>query len=241
MHTPHYPSGPSNREMYYNIKQYKEIKETKANTFHPGEMMADGEVPEPVADGRPLGSASPGVVLGQEACGSGISPTLRFEWITAQWAFRKQHSNPNPATRLSVMLTFMLPEEIGTGQRPHKITFYLTDRWREFQAVNLFQQRIQQMAQAREVRWIGKARVRQQRNQPVEDHHRRNIPDLVMTATLQDQVVVAQLYSPQQEITLRFDQPLSAEQRRYYQGGAQWGRVPRRRARDDFYDWLRHA
>ena len=133
-------------------------------------------------------------------------------------------------------MTFMLPEEIGTPQAPHRITFYLTDRWREFRPANLFQRQIHESARTT---WIGKARVRQRAGQEV---HRRNIPDLVMTAWDADGVLQAQVHSPQQMIDLRFDQPVTERQQPYYMAAAAWGRVQRApRARDDFYDWLQHA
>lgn len=235
----------SDREMYYNISNTSNIRNTSntSNTFHSSEMSAGPEVPEPVRDGRPLGSASPSSGSDQEKQSVAV-PQVRFEWITAQWAFRRQSTNPNPAQRIAVAMTFMLPEEIGTRQQPHKITFYLTDRWREFQPGNPFQRHIHTMAGLRGVRWIGKARLRQRRGQEVTDHHRRNIPDLVMTADIADADTAdpwlqARLWTPLQQIDLDFRRPLTEGQRRYYEGAAAWGRVPR--ARDDFGDWIRYA
>ena len=235
-------SSGQDREMYYNKRIIKEIK---ANSFHRDEMGGDLEVPEPVCDGQPLGSASPSGVLGHEAFGSDIAAPIRFEWITAQWAWHKQRDNEKQAQRLRVSMTFMTPEEIGTQQKPHKITFYLTDRHREFQATNPLQQQVVSIAGLKNQRWIGKARIRQPRGERVQDHHRRNIPDLVMTAAIVDTdwpYIQATLYTPEQQITLDFNQTLSLAQQKYYEGGAVWGRVPeRKKPVDDFHDWMRYA
>lgn len=235
-------SGPG-REMYHNISIIPVISEISANALHPGEVVAGLEASEPVCDGQPFGPASPKDAVGQKASGSEISPTLRFEWITAQWAWSSQAGRAGEPRRLRVTLSFLMPEEIGTRQQPHRITFNLTDRRREFRPANQFQQRCLTLSALADDRWIGKARLRQPRGQPVATQHRRNIPDLVMTARIdQAQAVIrARLYTPQQTIDLVFDQPLSLAQQKYYEGAARWGRLPRARPRDDFYDWLRYA
>jgi len=182
--------------------------------------------------------------VSQQDLGSDISPTLRFEWITAQWAWSKTSKKTGEPTRLRVTVTFMLPEEIGTRQKPHKITFNLTDRLREFKPANLFQQQIKTVIGVRGDRWIGKARIRQPRNEPVAEQHRRNIPDVVMSAWHDEtrNIICARLFTPQQQIDLEFDQALSEKQRQIYDGAASWGRLPKKnRPRDDFYDWIRYA
>lgn len=230
------------REMYYNKSNIRNIR-NKSKPILPGEMGADLEVPEPVCDGQPFGPASPKDALRQEAVGSDISPEIQFEWITAQWAFRKHRGREAQASRIAITLTFLMPQEIGTQIRPHKITFYLTDRLREFQATNDLQRRVLTWAGLNDQRWVGKARVRQSRTEPVQDYHRRNIPDLVMTAEIAqpdgDSFVRAYLHTPREMITLEFTHPLTAAQQRYYEGAARWGNLPQ--VRDDFTDWIRYA
>jgi hypothetical protein len=170
-------------------------------------------------------------------------PTVRFAWIAAQWAWSQNSRNRSPEpSRLRVTMTFMLPEEVGTQQRPHRITFNLTDRLREFQAANTFQKHIKTLVILRQDRWIGKARIRQSRTEPVQDLHRRNIPDLTMSAWIESAVIHARLWTPIQQIDLVFDQDLTEKQQQCYEGAAVWGTQPRRpRPRDDFYDWIAHA
>jgi hypothetical protein len=225
--------------MYYNIRNSSITQETKANTFHLSEMSADLSVPEPVGDGPPLGSASPEGAVAQKAVGSEISPRLALAWVAAQWTWASDKN-----TRLRVAMTFMTPQDIEQRAQPRRITFYLTDRMREFRATNELQQQVLTLALLRQQQWIGKARIRQRAGQAVQDHHRRNIPDVAMTAqvidTGPDQAhVEAMLYTPNQQIALVFDQPLTTAQRRYYLGAATWGCRPA--PRDDFHDWMNYA
>lgn len=178
----------------------------------------------------------------QEESGSVITPTVRFAWIAAQWAWSQQtgqaHRQPS---RLRVTCTFMLPEEVGTTHKPRKITFNLTDRLREFQPANPFQQHIKTAVVLRGDAWIGKARIRRPRHEPAADQYRRNIPDLVMSAWQDSGVIHARLWTPIEQIDLVFDQPLTDKQQMIYDGAAVWGTRPRTRPRDDFYDWIRYA
>jgi hypothetical protein len=175
------------------------------------------------------------------------TPTVRFQWIAAQWAWIKTEQKRGVAERLRVTMTFMLPEEVGTRQRPHKITFNLTNRHREFRGANLFQEHVKSLAVLAGHRWIGKARLRRNKNEEVQDHHRRNIPDLVMSAWTEENTagqgyLVARLWTPIEQIRLEFTVPLTQAQKQHYDGSAMYGTRPRPpRARDDFYDWIRYA
>lgn len=231
--------GPQGREMYYNIRNSSITQETKANAFCSSKMPAGLEASEPVSDGRPLGEASPLGVVSQEACGSGISAGFELAWVAAQWTWASERNQ-----RLRVAMTFMTPQDILTRTQPKRITFYLTDRLREFRPTNDLQQRVATVAALQQVRWIGKARIRQRAGQPVEDYHRRNIPDMVMTAQVQDEDlgrpwIKARLYTIQQQIDLDFTHTLTPGQRRYYLGAAIWGCRPG--PKDDFYDWQSYA
>lgn len=179
----------------------------------------------------------------QEEKGVEVTPTVRFQWIAAQWAWIKTDHKKGQAERLRVTMTFQLPEEVGTKQRPHKITFNLTNRHREFRGANPFQNHVRTLVTLAGDRWIGKARLRRNKNEPVQDQHRRNIPDLVMSARVAEGgYLQARLWTPIEQIDLDFTVPLTAAQQQHYDGAAVWGTRPRSPApRDDFYDWIRYA
>lgn len=171
-----------------------------------------------------------------------ITPTVRFQWIAAQWAWNKTQAKRGAAQRIRVTMTFMLPEEVGTKQPPHKITFNLTDRHREFRGANPFQNHVKTMATVAGHTWIGKARLRRNKNEEVQDQHRRNIPDLVMSAWTEDHHLVARLWTPIESIELVFAVPLTEAQAKHYDGAAVYGTKPRpAKPRDDFYDWIKYA
>ena len=170
------------------------------------------------------------------------TPTVRFQWIAAQWAWNKTDQKTGAAERLRVTMTFQLPEEVGTRQRPHRITFNLTNRAREFRGANPFQNHVKTLVTLAGHRWIGKARLRRSRTETVQEQHRRNIPDLVMSAWIQDHHLVARLWTPLEQIDLDFVVPLTPAQQQHYDGAAVYGtRARSAPPRDDFYDWIRYA
>jgi hypothetical protein len=170
------------------------------------------------------------------------TPTVRFQWIAAQWAWNKTSTKKGDAVRIRVTMTFMLPEEVGTKQPPHKVTFSLTDRMREFRGLNPFQNHIKTLTMLNGHKWIGKARVRRSKTEEVQDHHRRNIPDLAMSAWIEDQHLVTRLWTPVEQIDLHFTVPLTIQQQKHYDGAAVYGTKPKAvKPKDDFYDWIKYA
>ena len=169
------------------------------------------------------------------------SAGVEFGWISAQWAWNQNRTNNGLAQRLRITLTFMQPSDLGTKRR-RKITFNLTDRMREFSDANAFQKRVKALALQEKAKWIGKSRLRQPpKGEPIEEIHKKNIPDLAMTARIDGDIICARLYSTTQTIDLRFDQKPTEAQAVYYEGCATWGCRPKNRVKDDFKDWLNYA
>ena len=236
-------SGLPGREMYYNISNISNISEYQSKHFTEDEMMTD-EVRDSEAS-PPLLTSLREASVSQEKSGSVITEPDPIAWICAQWAFNqtRRKNDTTPATRIRITATLHYQSDMGTQVRPKKITFSMTDRLREFQPANPFQKHIKTMEMLRNIRWIGKARIRQPKTYegPLPDHYRKNIPDLVMTAWIENDLLHARLHTTEQTIDLVFDQELSLAQQKLYDGEARWGKKIRRRPRDDFYDWKNYA
>jgi hypothetical protein len=229
----------ADREMYYNISI---IPVNTSNTSNISQCTSLKN--EVMTESCGLLVASPPLLTEHsQALEGNVIAEDEFGWIVAQWAWSKSRARQDKATRLRVTMTFQQRDEIGTRSRPKKITFNLTDRLREFQGANLFQEQIKTWAVLNQSRWIGKARLRQPKNYEgaLPDHYRLNIPDLVMTAQIVSGVIQAELHTMNQTIVLTFDQPLTELQKQVYDGEARWGRRIKVRPRDEFYDWRRYA
>ena len=237
---------PTGREMYYNtsnISNTSEYQKYQSIDFTGDEIRAD-LIRDTEASPHPLGPLAE-ETISQEKSGNVIAEPDPIAWICAQWAWSRTRARraDAEATRLRITTTLHYTTDIGTPNPPKRITFNLTDRLREFQPANAFQQHVRTLAALQNQRWIGKARIRQPRNFAGElpEVYRRNIPDLVMTAHIRNSVIEATLYTMEQQIVLTFDQPLSAAQQQVYEGEARWGQRIRRRPVDDFYDWKKYA
>lgn len=236
------------REMYYNtsnISNTSEYQKYQSIDFTEDEIRTD-EVRDTEASPHPLSPLrGESGALPQEESGSVIAEPDPIAWICAQWAWSKTRARKadREATRIRITATIHYQSDMGTQNKPKRITFNLTDRLREFQAANPFQQQVRTMAGLQNQRWIGKARIRQPRHFEGElpDIFRRNIPDLVMTACIEDSKIHATLYTMDQKIELVFDQPLTAAQQKLYEAEARWGQRIKRRPVDDFYDWKKYA
>jgi len=227
------------REMYYNISIIPEIPENISNISQCTSLKN-----EVMTESCGLLVATPPLLTENcQALEGNVITEDNFGWIVAQWAWSSNRNKKDKATRLRVTVTFQTTSDIGTKIKPKKITFNLTDRLREFQAANLFQESIKSYAVLTESRWIGKARLRQPKSYDgaLPDYYRMNIPDLTMTARIENGVVAAQLHSMTGTIPLIFDQPLTERQKQVYDGEARWGKRIRIRPRDEFYDWRKYA
>ena len=234
------------REMYYNISNISnssEYQECQSIDFTEDEIPTDA-VRVSEASPHPLTSLEEDMIS-QEKSGNVIAEPDPIAWICAQWAWSRTRAKraDQKAQRLRITATIHYASDMGTPNAPKRITFNLTDRMREFQPANPFQQQVRTLAGLQGQKWIGKARIRQPKNFDgcLPDQFRRNIPDLVMTATIQDTCIVATLYTVEQRIELKFDQPLTTAQQNIYEGEARWGERIRRRPVDDFYDWKNYA
>lgn len=227
------------REMYYNISI---IPVNNSNTSNISQYTSLEDEVMTESDGL-LVASPPLLTENSQALEGNVIAEQDFGWIVAQWAWSKSRRKNDKATRLRVTVTFQPTADIGTKNKPKKITFNLTDRLREFQAANLFQETIKSWAVLNQSKWMGKARLRQPKSYEgsLPDHYRLNIPDLVMTAAIQDGIIVADLHTMSGTIKLRFDQPLTERQQQVYDGEARWGKRIRVRPRDEFYDWRNYA
>lgn len=237
---------PPGREMYYNTSNNSNTSNTseyQSIDFTKDEMPTD-IVRDTEASPHPLSPLREDIES-QEESGNAIAEPDPIAWICAQWCWSKTRARraDQKATRLRVTATIHYATDMGTQNPPKRITFNLTDRLREFQPANPFQQHVRTLAGLQDQRWIGKARIRQPKHfdGDLPDQYRRNIPDLVMTAQIESDCIQATLYTMDQTIELRFDQPLSAAQQKIYEGEARWGERIRRRPVDDFYDWKKYA
>jgi len=229
----------TDREMYYNISI---IPVNNSNTSNVSQCISLKD--EMTTESCGLLVASPPLLTeNPKALEGNVIAEQDFGWIVAQWAWSKNRNKQDKATRIRITLTFQPTREIGTQIKPKKITFNLTDRLREFQGANLFQEGIKSWAVLNEARWIGKARLRQPKNYQgaLPEHYRMNIPDLVMTASIKDSVIQAELHSLSGTIILVFDQPLTERQKQTYDGEARWGKRIKIRPRDEFYNWRDYA
>jgi len=224
----------TDREMYYNISNNSNNSNISQRTSHDEVMTESCGL---------LVATPPLLTEDGKALEGNVITEQDFGWIIAQWTWSKNRNKKDSASRLRITLTFQSTADIGTKIKPKKITFNLTDRLREFQAANLFQERIKSWAVLNESKWIGKARLRQPKSYDgaLPDHYRLNIPDLAMTARIENGVVVAGLHSVIETIQLIFDQPLTERQKEIYDGEARWGKRIKVRPRDEFYDWRAYA
>ena len=165
---------------------------------------------------------------------------LEFEWITAQWTYRKQ-TQASGERPIRCFLTFMLKQDAGKTGCIKKVTWFGTQRYRDFKANTMtkVQQQAYDIARSQNHTYIGKFRVTSVKGKS-RDLTRNNIGELAASGRFEHNVFHMSIYTGTDIVDLVFDQKLSGKQQEWFNGQARWGNQTARPA-DSFDNWLEAA